>query len=121
MQDSYSLEALCRPYYSQLETVDILRTDSNLPFNLVLPLLKRFRRELLYELKYFFRVERKFTRYEYKLRKIEVQRDYVRLRRELRAKRKPKPTPELPETSIVPGAVPAHAEQSSVPAKSNTA
>lgn len=66
MRDEYKLTELTAPYYGQIQELAELREDYGLSYDFTKQLLNIFRKNCLFELKYLFKVERSFTRKEYK-------------------------------------------------------
>ena len=66
MRDEYKLTELTAPYYGQLRELAELREDYGFPSDFMKKFFEVFRKNCLFGLKYLFKVERSFTRKEYK-------------------------------------------------------
>lgn len=66
MRDDYRLSELTAPYYGQIQQLAELREDYGLPYDFMVQLFNIFKKNCLFELKYLFKVERSYTRKEYR-------------------------------------------------------
>ena len=78
MRDDNRLNELTAPYYGQIQQLAELREDSGLPYDFMIQLLNTFKKNCLFELKYLFKVERRFTRKEYREERRRVNEMFAR-------------------------------------------
>lgn len=76
MKNAYVLEETCEPYYNQFKELGEIRDDYELQYSFFKRTSNVFCKNLMFELKFLFKIERKITKAEYKRQKKETKRLY---------------------------------------------